>query len=60
MGFFVLHYCCKCYSVPNPQLCMEKIDTKKKSMFFMSIYGCANTTTVNDKTALGPSVGEGL
>lgn len=29
-------------------------------MFFMSIYGCANTTTVNDKTALGPSVGEGV
>lgn len=29
-------------------------------MFFMSMHGCANSTAISDKTALGPSVGEGV
>lgn len=40
---------------------MEKLTLKKKkSMFFTSMHGCANTTAISDKTALRPNVGEGV
>lgn len=40
---------------------MEKIDAiKKNGAFLKSTHGCANTTALNDETALGPGVGEGV
>lgn len=53
--FLVLHCWCKHYSAQNPQVVFEKKLPPKEGCIF---HKCATTAAGNDRTALGPNVGE--